>query len=297
MSKYYLAREQPVTVSATKTPLQKFGSTTATSDPQVPASAKSLEHILAWGASAGNVTSADSMFVRLEGAGLPNGPEAFALGALGEVTAASGAFPAVPAYYNGLKLPVKPSNPVQIFGEIVGGAPSVVMGVTVCFDEKGPGTQPAAGQTVVTRTYEGSSSTTQTDNTLSSQGSVSSPPLNVPPFISGSIARLKRLTHFAAGTGGTVGSEVFTLRVGGQGIQLGEQDFIAGGQGGQLATHVDILNAFGLQIGENAMSSDYGTEGMGITGIQNGALTVQVAGAETNTGTKRHVVTAEWISA
>jgi len=134
MPKQYRTREGEATAVDTKTQLTTVGSESAPGPLLVPAGVTTL--VGAFVAAAANyaVAGSASAFIRLEGAGLPEGPEVLAIGAMGGnsttgVQAGSG------AKYYPIGAPVTPGNEILIFAEMAGadiGQISVV--VTLVFE-------------------------------------------------------------------------------------------------------------------------------------------------------------------
>jgi len=133
MSKLYRSREGTTTAVDTKTQLTTLGSESAPGPLLVPASAKSLKAIIV-AFSSDNAVAADGAYlVRLEGPGLPEGPEVIAVGASGVPVATGGVSTAAATRFE-LDIPVTPSNEILVFGENVGeDTGSVALGVTLEF--------------------------------------------------------------------------------------------------------------------------------------------------------------------
>ena len=135
MTKLYRSREGEASAGDTKTQLTTLGSETAPGPLLVPAGATRLLGIIV--AACMNMAAATgfSAFVRLEGAGLPKGPETVAVLAGGGAVA-TGGNASIPAQYVPLDLEVTPSNEVLIFGEMVGtDVGQVSFGVTLVFEK------------------------------------------------------------------------------------------------------------------------------------------------------------------
>lgn len=133
MSKLFRSREGSVTAVDTKTQLTTLGSETAPGPLLVPAGAKMLHAIIAT-VACDLATAADGThFIRLEGPGLPEGPETIAIGASGAQVATGGSY-ANPAVRIVLDIPVTPANEILIFGENAGeDSGSTGIGVTLEF--------------------------------------------------------------------------------------------------------------------------------------------------------------------
>ena len=134
MSKLYRSREGTVTAVDTKTQLTTLGSETAPGPLLVPAGAKSLRAIIA-AVACDLATAADGThFIRLEGPGLPEGPETIAVGASGAQVATGGSY-SNHAFRIELDIPVVPSNEILVFAENAGeDSGSTGVGVTLEFD-------------------------------------------------------------------------------------------------------------------------------------------------------------------
>ena len=133
MGKLYRSREGDVTAVDTKTQLTTLGSETAPGPLLVPAGAKTLLSIIV--AAAPNYAAANDagLFIRLEGPGLPEGPESITIGATGGGVATGGAS-TQKAREIPLNIPVVPSNEILIFAEMAGeDVGTVTVGVTLVF--------------------------------------------------------------------------------------------------------------------------------------------------------------------
>lgn len=133
MSKLYRSREGEATAVDTKSQLSTLGSESAPGPLLVPSGVQALIGILV--ASSSNMAAATgfSSFIRLEGAGLPGGPETFACNAGGQAVATGGnnshAAKLIP-----VNIPVTPANEILIFGEMAGtDVGQVSLGVTLIF--------------------------------------------------------------------------------------------------------------------------------------------------------------------
>lgn len=133
MSKLYRSREGAITAVDTKSQLATLGSETAPGPLLVPAGAKMLKAVIAT-VSSDLATAADAThLIRLEGPGLPEGPETLAIGASGVQVATGGSY-AITAQRYELDIPVVPANEILIFGENTGeDAGSCTFGVTLEF--------------------------------------------------------------------------------------------------------------------------------------------------------------------
>ncbi len=133
MVKQYRSREGEATAVDTKTALTTLGSETAPGALLVPAGVSKL--IGAWITAASQVGAATgaTAFVRLEGSGLPAGPEVICAGAFG-ATVATGSKETVTATYVPLDVPVTSTNEILIYGEMAGtDIIQISFGVTLVF--------------------------------------------------------------------------------------------------------------------------------------------------------------------
>lgn len=134
MSKLYRSREGSVTAVNTKTQLSTLGSQTAPGPLLVPAGAKMLKAIIV-AVGCDLATAADGAWlVRLEGPGLPEGPEVLAVGASGVQVATGGSY-IEKAIRIPLDVAVTPSNEILTFAENTGeDSGSTAVGVTLEFE-------------------------------------------------------------------------------------------------------------------------------------------------------------------
>lgn len=133
MAKQYRTREGSVTAVDTKTQLSTLGSETAPGPLLVPAGAKTLKALIfAFGCDL-SVAADGAYLVRLEGPGLPEGPEVITIGSSGVPVATGGVY-AMTAKRVELNVPVTASNEILIFGENVGeDTGTTTIGVTLEF--------------------------------------------------------------------------------------------------------------------------------------------------------------------
>ena len=133
MAKLYRSREGAITAVDTKSQLATLGSETAPGPLLVPAGAKTLKAVIA-AVSSDLATAADAThLIRLEGPGLPEGPESLVIGATGVQVATGGSYANAAQRYE-LDIPVVPANEILIFGENAGeDAGSCTFGVTLEF--------------------------------------------------------------------------------------------------------------------------------------------------------------------
>lgn len=133
MSKLYRSREGSISSVDTKTQLSTLGSETAPGPLLVPAGAKVLTAIIiAFGADLA-VATEGGFLIRLEGPGLPEGPETIVAGAAGVQVATGGSY-IEPAQRIELNIPVTPANEILIFAEnTANDSGSETLGVTLEF--------------------------------------------------------------------------------------------------------------------------------------------------------------------
>lgn len=119
MSKLYRTREGTVSAVDTRTQLATIGSETAPGPLLVPSGASKLVGIIV--AQNFNMAAATgyTALVRLEGPGLPEGPEAIVVGA-GGVPVATGGNGVNKGIYIPIDAPVTVANEILVFGEMVG---------------------------------------------------------------------------------------------------------------------------------------------------------------------------------
>ena len=133
MPKLYRSREGQITTVNTKSQLATLGSETAPGPLLVPAGAKLLKAIITAFATDASVAADGSFLVRLEGPGLPEGPEAIVIGSQG-VAIATGGHGSRTANRMELDIPVTPSNEILIFAENVGeDVGTATVGITLEF--------------------------------------------------------------------------------------------------------------------------------------------------------------------
>ncbi len=134
MSKLYRTREGEATAVDTKSQLTTLGSEAAPGPLLVPAGATKLLGIIVSAISSLAAATSHTAFVRLEGAGLPGGPEVVAVSAGGSAVA-TGGNAAVKATFIPLEVPVTPANEIILFGEMAGtDVGQVNFGVTLVFE-------------------------------------------------------------------------------------------------------------------------------------------------------------------
>lgn len=275
MSKLYRTREGEATAVDTRTQLTTLGSETAPGPLLVPQGAKYITAVHV--AAIMNMAAATSYsaFVRLEGPGLPNGPETVAAGA-GGVPVATGGNAVSPSRRIPLNLPVTPGNEILIFGEMVGtdvGQVSFV--VTLEFSDTLP-----SGQSVnKTFTVEGDLATVDARSNLTTQGSVSAPSSVVPT----GVKKIDKIVVAAASEGLADGSQVWFVRLGGNAVKNGEQ-VLAVAASGRIA----------VQAGSDAapqIIAPVVIENVDVDVNMNDTISISCEGAGSDTGTGRAVVT------
>lgn len=119
MSKLYRSREGQITAVDTKSQLSTLGSESAPGPLLVPAGAKTLNAVIAVFATDCAVAADGAILLRLEGPGLPEGPETIAIGAHGVAVATGGHGSRTAKRYE-LNIPVVPGNEILIFAENAG---------------------------------------------------------------------------------------------------------------------------------------------------------------------------------
>lgn len=130
----YRSREGEATATDTKSALTTLGSETAPGALLVPSGVSKLSGVIV--AMVGNFALAATSggLIRIEGSGLPQGPEVIAVGATG-TSVATGVNDNVPARLIELDVPVTPLNEILLFGEMVGDdIGQLSFGVTLIFE-------------------------------------------------------------------------------------------------------------------------------------------------------------------
>lgn len=117
MTKQYRTREGEAVALNTKTQLTTLGSETAPGPLLVPQGVSTLVEIIAAVAADHAAAGRAGALIRLEGPGLPAGPEVIAVGALG-YNIATGGHSAMAAKKIPMGVPVTPGNEILIFGEM-----------------------------------------------------------------------------------------------------------------------------------------------------------------------------------
>jgi len=133
MPKQYRTREGEATTVDTKTQLTTLGSEPAPGPLLVPQGVSTLVEVITAVSSDHAAAGSASCFIRLEGAGLPEGPEVICCGALG-YNLTTGGHTAEAAKKTPLNVRVTPGNEILIFGEMAGAdIGSVHFNVTLVF--------------------------------------------------------------------------------------------------------------------------------------------------------------------
>jgi len=273
--KIYRTREGDATAVDTRTQLTTAGSETAPGPLLVPQGAKFITGVHV--AAIGNMAAATgySMLVRLEGPGLPNGPETFAAGAGGQAVATGG---------NGVmrvtripvSLPVTSANEILVFGEMVGtDIGAVGFAVTLEFADA----LPAGAAVNRTFTVEGDIASVDTRTLLTTQGSVTAPS----PVVPSGVKKIDKIVFAASSEGLANGKQCFFLRLGGGAMLNGEQ-LLAISASGVIAPQAGSDSA--PQVCPPVV-----LENVDIPVSASDSLTVAVEGAGDDTGTGHAVVT------
>ena len=134
MSKVYRTREGTVSAVDTRTQLSTLGSESAPGPLLVPQGKTRLVKIIAAQCFNMGAATSYSALVRLEGPGLPEGPESFGIGA-GGASVATGGNGVNRAVEIDCDIPVTSANEILVFGEMCGtDVGSSEFGVTLVFE-------------------------------------------------------------------------------------------------------------------------------------------------------------------
>lgn len=134
MAKLYRSREGEATAVDTKSQLTTLGSETAPGPLLVPTGVSKLVAVIVVGIQNMAAATGFSGLVRLEGPGLPGGPEVIAV-CTGGNAVATGGNAATAATTLELNVEVTPANEILIFGEMCGtDVGQVSFGVTLVFE-------------------------------------------------------------------------------------------------------------------------------------------------------------------
>ena len=133
MTKQYRSREGEATAVDTKSALTTLGSETAPGPLLVPSGVSKLIAVIIACAAQIAAATGCTAFVRMEGSGLPSGPEVICAGAFGAAVA-TGSFETMEAKYVPLDVPVTSGNEILLYGEMAGtDVTQVSFGVTLVF--------------------------------------------------------------------------------------------------------------------------------------------------------------------
>jgi len=275
MAKLYRTREGDITALDTRTQLTTVGSETAPGPLLVPQGAKFIVGVIVTAIQNMAAATGFTAFVRLEGAGLPNGPETLAVAA-GGVPVATGGNATCGAILIPVNFPVTAANEILIFGEMAGtDIGGLGMCVTLVFADKVGGN----GATNKTYTVEGDITAVDTRTLLTTQGSVTAPSSVTPS----TVKKIDKIVYAVAGNGLADGKQTWFLRLGGNAILGGEQ-VLALGSSGRIAVQAGsdaapaVMKAIVLEdVDINVNPSD--------------TLTVAIEGAGDDTGTGHAVIT------
>ena len=275
MAKLYRTREGDISAVDTRTQLTTVGSETAPGPLLVPQGAKFIVAVHIAGCSNYAAATGYSLFARLEGAGLPNGPETRAAAA-GGVPVATGGNAASAAVRIPVNFPVTPANEILIFGECAGtDLGEVTMVVTLEFSDK----LPTGGVPNKTFTVEGDITAADTKTNLTTQGSVTAPS----PVVPSGIKKIDKIVFAATSEGLANGSQGIFLRIGGNAVKNGEQ-----------VIAISALGRIAVQSGSDAAPQNMVAvvlEDVDIEVNPSDTLAVSAEGAGTDTGTVHVVVT------
>lgn len=273
--KLYRTREGDVTAVDTRTQLTTVGSETAPGPLLVPQGMKFIRAVHVSHASNMAAATGYSAFIRLEGPGLPNGPESIAAGA-GGMAVATGGNAANEAKRIPVNFPVTPANEILIFGEMAGTDVGLLsMNVTIEFASD----LPAGGVINKTFTVEGDITAADTKTLITTQGSVTAPS----PVVPSSVKKIDKIVFACTSEALADGAQNFFLRLGGNAVLNGEQ-VIAMGASGRIAVQAGSDAA--PQIQKPMILDD-----VDIMVNPSDTLSVSVEGAGTDTGTAHAVVT------
>jgi len=213
--KQFRTREGDATAVDTKTAFTTVGSDIAPGSLMVPQGMKYITGIIVTAIQNMAAATGYSGLIRLEGAGMVNGPESLAVVAGGNAVA-TGGNAVNPAKRIAVNFPVSEANEVQVFGEMcgtdVGGVGFIV---TLEFSD-------AAGEGASehrTITVEGDLATVDARTALTTQGSIASPSLLVPA----GYTKIDKIICAASSEGLADGKQVFFVRLGGNAVRGGEQ--------------------------------------------------------------------------
>jgi len=273
--KLFRTREGDITAVDTKTQLSTLGSESTPGPLLVPQGAKYIVGVHV--ATISNMAAATgySAFLRLEGPGLPNGPEVIAAQA-GGMAVATGGNAAVPAVRIPINLPVTQSNEILIFGEMAG---TDVGTLTMCVTLEFSDALPSGGAVNKTFTVEGDIASVDTRTLITTQGSVTAPSQVVPA----GLTMIDKIAVACSSEGLADGSQTWFLRLGGNAVKNGEQVLTIGASG-----------RIAVQSGSDAapqVMRPVILEDLQIAVSPSDTITVAVEGSGADTGTGHAVVT------
>lgn len=134
MAKLYRSREGAVTAVNTKTQLTTLGSETAPGSFLVPVQAKKLVGVIVAASSDLATAHEGAHLIRVEGNGLPEGPESFLAAGIGVQVATGGSYSMRATEYK-VDIPVIGGNNISVFGVNTGeDAGSCTHGITLVYE-------------------------------------------------------------------------------------------------------------------------------------------------------------------
>ncbi len=134
MSRVYRTREGSVTAVDTRTQLSTLGSETAPGPLLVPQGKTKIVQIIAAQCFNMGAATSYSALLRLEGPGLPEGPEVFAIGS-GGTAVATGGNGVNAAVVIDVDIPVTAANEILVFAEMCGtDVGDMIAGATLVFE-------------------------------------------------------------------------------------------------------------------------------------------------------------------
>jgi hypothetical protein len=273
--KLYRTREGEASSVDTRTQLTTAGSEAAPGPLLVPQGAKYITGVIVTAISSMAAATGYSALVRLEGNGLPSGPETLAVGAGGMAVATGGNAAAKPVRIP-VVFPVTSGNEIILFGEMCGtDVGQVNFGVTLEFSDS----IPAGGKVNKTFTVEGDIGSVDTKTNLTTQGSVTAPS----PVVPTGVTKIDKIVVACTSEGLADGAQTWFLRLGGNAVMNGEQVIVIGASG-RIA--VQSGSDAAPQLAEATILED-----MQIEVKSSDTLSVSVEGAGADTGTGHAVVT------
>jgi len=274
--KQHRLREGEATTVDTKVQLTTAGSDTAPGPLMVPQGMKFITKIRASAIQNMAAATSFSAFIRLEGAGIANGPQTFAVAAGGNNVATGGNSVNSTSTVK-VNIPVSEGNEVQIFGEMCGtdiGQTGFLVGLEFS-DTPNEGSDEHK-----TITVEGDLTAVDTRTGLLTQGSITSPSMIVPV----GFTKIEKLLVACGAEGLANGNSSYFVRLGGSSVQGGEQ-----------LIPISTSGTIGVQAGsDSAPQSMVAIAFEDLEILVQGGDTISIWGemAGTDTGTARMVVTA-----